>query len=766
MNACVHCSGHRCRAKPRGASARPPISPYAATFAAPPPLTTLTDVHQVPSRVYDDAHPDKSGVYKTKDAHGNLVFMPQAHVPAHFDSREEWPGCVGHIEYQGNCGSCWAFASVSVLADRFCTSTCWLNSANSPSAALTTGEIAPTGAAEWHEHVYPHATARPNSPPIRNPPRGARVEMNPADERFGKTCDNPHTINEAAEDRLMTFLDETFGFHKLTAASVFDDIASFGDGGAGPEPVRITRAKFMEFFMHAWTTARSPSSTPEQKSVAINNIALVEMGAAPVQVAPTILATDDRAEAMRLVNKIFDFWDINGDGVIDLSDWVTAWTEGPIRLSVEKVVVCARSQDYIATVYGAVGDDPSAHQDAAALAAASATAAAGKGDPGARGSVAPTAGLPANRACLGNSLTAAWQYLRDWGTPSEQCVSYNLSTWTEDASLTLPVCHTLLGPNFNQCSGWTVPAAWKDRSWKDRYPDVDPKAVHDRVGPWRSPMIVMYRALNAYTVPGTAQGGGSVRNIQLEIMRFGPVTSGIVVYEDFHSDFGGRAGMGGQGWGKLRDARLSEGLPTPPVLGSGVDSLIYKWDGKSAAMGGHAIKIIGWGTWHPPPGLDGAPTGDPVDYWIIQNSWGYGWGTTGDDRGNGGAPTSISAGGYFWILRGANEALIESNVVAGEADVEGIVYPAAEVIRAASPDVKRTPLPPARKCHKGAAPGMCTDPPIHSPYEVKESPTGKIVYETHAASPYTYFWPKSKLHQQIDIGRKIASAEHLKSVEY
>lgn len=54
-------------------------------------------------------------------------------------------------------------------------------------------------------------------------------------------------------------------------------------------------------------------------------------------------------------------------------------------------------------------------------------------------------------------------------------------------------------------------------------------------------------------------------------------------------------------------------------------------------LGGHAIKLLGWGT------ENGTP------YWYLANSWNDSWGDNG----------------YFKILRGSDECGIESGIVCG-----------------------------------------------------------------------------------------------------
>jgi len=103
-------------------------------------------------------------------------------------------------------------------------------------------------------------------------------------------------------------------------------------------------------------------------------------------------------------------------------------------------------------------------------------------------------------------------------------------------------------------------------------------------------------AKNSYSIKG-------VSNIQQEIMEHGTISVSMQVYEDFES------------------------------YTSGVYQHVT-----GSYLGGHAIKMIGWGV------ENGTP------YWLCVNSWNTSWGEQGT----------------FKILRGSNECGIESAAVAGQ----------------------------------------------------------------------------------------------------
>merc|ERR1712151_1275431 len=104
-------------------------------------------------------------------------------------------------------------------------------------------------------------------------------------------------------------------------------------------------------------------------------------------------------------------------------------------------------------------------------------------------------------------------------------------------------------------------------------------------------------ATDSYSLSG-------IEAIQADIMQYGSATAAFTVYDDF------------------------------PTYKSGV---YHKTSNKQ--LGGHAIKMLGWGT----------ENGE--DYWLIANSWNEEWG----DRGT------------FKIKRGNNECGIEGQVSAGRA---------------------------------------------------------------------------------------------------
>ena len=74
----------------------------------------------------------------------------------------------------------------------------------------------------------------------------------------------------------------------------------------------------------------------------------------------------------------------------------------------------------------------------------------------------------------------------------------------------------------------------------------------------------------------------------------------------------------------------------PPLTCTIFISGVYQHE-SGGELGGHAIRILGWGT------ENGTP------YWLVANSWNYDWG----DKG------------YFKILRGKNECGIEGQIAAG-----------------------------------------------------------------------------------------------------
>ncbi|KAK1316742.1 hypothetical protein QJS10_CPA05g00009 [Acorus calamus] len=118
-------------------------------------------------------------------------------------------------------------------------------------------------------------------------------------------------------------------------------------------------------------------------------------------------------------------------------------------------------------------------------------------------------------------------------------------------------------------------------------------------------------SVNAYRIDSNQY------NIMAEIYKNGPVEVAFTVYEDF--------------------AHYKSGIYRH-ITGD--------------VMGGHAVKLIGWGT-----------SEDREDYWLLANQWNRNW---GDD-------------GYFKIRRGTNECGIEEDVVAGLPSTKNLIRTYADI---------------------------------------------------------------------------------------
>ncbi|CAK8544487.1 unnamed protein product [Lathyrus sativus] len=107
------------------------------------------------------------------------------------------------------------------------------------------------------------------------------------------------------------------------------------------------------------------------------------------------------------------------------------------------------------------------------------------------------------------------------------------------------------------------------------------------------------------------------QNIMEEVYKNGPVEVAFSVYEDF--------------------AHYKSG--------------VYKHI-TGSALGGHAVKLIGWGT-----------SDEGEDYWLIANQWNTNWGDNG----------------YFKIKRGTNECGIEEDVTAGLPSPKNVIREVADM---------------------------------------------------------------------------------------
>ncbi|GMI46188.1 hypothetical protein TrCOL_g4033 [Triparma columacea] len=209
--------------------------------------------------------------------------------------------------------------------------------------------------------------------------------------------------------------------------------------------------------------------------------------------------------------------------------------------------------------------------------------------------------------CNGGQLDTPWEFFKNEGvvtgtqnlvdtadTPSDPFFGANLCS-----AFSLPHCHHH-GPEGH--GGDPYPSegdAGCESQSTPRGPTSCDDGASDEHGDFKS---------DKYSFKGTVEFyPNDVATIQNAIMTGGPVETAFTVYADFEDYTGG----------------------------------VYQHT-TNQSVGGHAVRIVGWGT----------DEESGLDYWKVANSWNPYWGEEG----------------YFRIIRGTNEGGIESQCVASSAD--------------------------------------------------------------------------------------------------
>lgn len=180
--------------------------------------------------------------------------------------------------------------------------------------------------------------------------------------------------------------------------------------------------------------------------------------------------------------------------------------------------------------------------------------------------------------CNGGYLGASWDYFKNKGLVTG--FLYNATGYCRDYSFP-PCAHHEPSTKYPDCpsTDYNTPSCVRkcdDASYNKSYTED------------------LHYGASSYTI------GSSDAAIQTEIMTHGPVEAAFTVYSDF------------------------------PTYRSGV----YQHTSGSV-LGGHAIKILGWGV------------ENNVNYWLVANSWNESWGDNGFfkiKRGDCGINSQVTAG--------------------------------------------------------------------------------------------------------------------------
>lgn len=155
-------------------------------------------------------------------------------------------------------------------------------------------------------------------------------------------------------------------------------------------------------------------------------------------------------------------------------------------------------------------------------------------------------------SCFPNSIYTVARYMFIGGAVDEDCVSEKYLRSERYRLGYLPSCYTIEGSQLTHCQ--------------------DPKKAQRG---WYA---------RSYYKIGHDSTKDNCDQIKLAILKFGPIVAGFYMYDDFLNHYDGKS--------------------------------IYVPKEGQKALGGHAVRILGWGQ-------------KPFPHWIAANSWGTEWGEKG-----------------------------------------------------------------------------------------------------------------------------------------
>lgn len=198
-------------------------------------------------------------------------------------------------------------------------------------------------------------------------------------------------------------------------------------------------------------------------------------------------------------------------------------------------------------------------------------------------------------SCQGYSIYDAWEYIYAFGVPENNCFSHKK---LENLKPIIPLPERLTFLEKAEAYGLQC----------KNIEDFQTKCIWEKNGKpvaRRSFYASGIVNISQYDEKGVFLLEKTIEAIKYELLRFGPVAAGFLIYENFANDYDGT-------------------------------TIYEKVSGKP--LGGNYVTIIGWNK--------DKKTG--VEYWICRNTYGSEWGLVG----------------FFYIKIGIKECMLEENVSA------------------------------------------------------------------------------------------------------